>query len=75
MAGRRTKPQVNRHRYHSAKVAAARTPHATMQAYCEWLKAEVWHAGPEQARTTSALLRAHINELIKRREEAKEGAR
>ena len=72
MAGRRTKPEVNRHRWHSGRVAAARTPKSALWAYCEWLVSETWHAGPDELRRTTDLVHARIEELIKAR---REGAR
>lgn len=72
MAGRRTKPEANRHGWHSANVEAAETPKSRLWAYCHWLVAEAWAAGPEQLNRTTDLIQNHINDLIEAR---KAGAR
>jgi len=72
MAGRKTKPEVNRRDWHSRRVVEARTPKSKLWAYCHWLVAEAFHAGPEQLTRTTDLVRTQIDELMKAR---KAGAR
>lgn len=67
MAGRSKKPEVNRRDWHSARVAEARTPKAALWAYCHWLVAEAFHAGPEQLEAATRLIRDQINALIQAR--------
>lgn len=69
MAGRSTKPEVNRRMWHEAKVAQARTPKEALWALCHWLVAEAWHAGPDQLQTTTDMVRARIADLTEARKE------
>ncbi|GGM27439.1 hypothetical protein GCM10011608_10250 [Micromonospora sonchi] len=70
MAGRRTKPEVNRRTWHENKVKAARTPKEVLWALCHWLVAEAFHAGPDHLQATTDLVRARIAELTEARKEA-----
>lgn len=70
MAGRSKKPEVNRREHHSRKVAEARTPKEQLWAYCHWLVAEAFHAGPEQIQAATVLVRNLIDTLIDGRKEA-----
>lgn len=70
MAGRKAKPEVNRSEWHARRVEAARTPREKLWAYCHWLVAEAWHAGPDHLEDTTVLIRNRINQLIEARKEA-----
>lgn len=71
MAGRRTKPQVNRRNWHQQRVAGADTPKARLWAWCHWLVAEAWHAGEKQVEEATEMVRARVEDLIREREETK----
>lgn len=66
MAGRRTKPQINRRRFHSARVAEAATPKERLWALCHWLVAESFQSG--RLNETIEIVETHLAELIKARE-------
>lgn len=69
MAGRATKPEVNRRDHHQDKVTAARTPKQALWAYCHWLVAEAFHAGPEHLEAATVLVRDRVTALIDVRKE------
>ncbi|MER7331730.1 MULTISPECIES: hypothetical protein [unclassified Micromonospora] len=70
MAGRSTKPEVNRRDWHSTRVAEAETPKQKLWAYCHWLVAEAFHAGPTQLEAATVMVRDRITELTEARKEA-----
>lgn len=70
MAGRARKPEVNRHAWHEARVAEARTPKEKLWALCHWLVAEAFHAGPDQLQAATDMVRGRITELAEARKEA-----
>ncbi|MEV0214324.1 hypothetical protein [Micromonospora sp. NPDC050695] len=70
MAGRSTKPEVNRHQWHERRVAEARTPREKLWALCHWLVAEAFHAGPDQLQAATVMVRDRITEMTDARKEA-----
>lgn len=67
MAGRRTKPEVNRRGWHAARVESARTPKARLWAYCHWLVAEAFHAGQAPLDDVTQVVRGEIDKLTEAR--------
>lgn len=58
MAGRKTRPEDNRRRWHTARIGQADTPKGRLWALCGWLVAEAWRTG-RIAETTE-----HVKNLI-----------
>lgn len=68
MAGRKTRPEVNRRRFHAGRVDQADTPKSKLWALCHWLVSESWQAG--RINDTTHLIETHLNELLDARKEA-----
>ena len=71
MAGRSKKPENNRRDWHSRRVTEARTPKEVLWAYCHWLVAEAFHAGPDHLEATTVMVRDRITALTEARKEGK----
>jgi hypothetical protein len=69
VAGRSSKPVENRRKYHAEKVERAETPKSRLWAYCHWLVAEAFHAGPTHLDATTDMIRTRIAELAESRKE------
>lgn len=67
MAGRRKKPEVNRRNWHAARVQQARTPREVLWAWCHWLVAEAWHAGPDGLAEATRVVSGQTHALIEER--------
>lgn len=69
MAGRSTKPHINRRNHYQQQIAKAETPKSMLWAYCHWLVAEAFHAGPDRLTQVTDLVRDQIDQLTAVRKE------
>lgn len=69
MAGRKKKPEVNRREHHAKNVAKAETPKQKLWAYCHWLVAEAFHAGPTHLDEATTVVQDQIDKLTTARKE------